>query len=134
MNITTEPTLQDFHIKGVKHITPLEAFSKLKDQDVLFVDVREPDEFAHERINDEDVVLQPMSTFVDNLDQLPGSKTLIILCRAGIRSTKVTNLLNYQGHEKAYNLDGGIQMWKKQGLPVTGIVSLNCGCGCNGCK
>lgn len=133
MNTSTEPTLQDFHINGVKHISPHEAFLRLHDQNVLFIDVREPDEFAHERINDESVILQPMSTLVDNLAKLPDSKILIIICRAGIRSTKVTNLLNYQGYERAYNLDGGIRMWKSLGLPLAGSASLNCGCGCDCC-
>lgn len=133
MTYSSTPKMQDFHINGVKHITPEDAFAALSGDDVLFVDVREASEYKLERIDAEHVMLLPMSVIVDQTDKLPDNKTLIIVCRAGMRSTKVANLLKYQGFDDVYNLDGGIMMWKLFGLPFVNNAPSSCGCNC-GCS
>lgn len=133
MTYSSTPKMQDFHISGVKHITPEDAFAALKGNDILFVDVREEHEYKLERIEVENVQLLPMSVIVDQIDELPRDKTLVIICRAGMRSAKVVSFLNYQGFDDVYNLDGGIMMWKIFGLPFINNAPRSCGCNC-GCS
>ena len=48
----------------------------------------------------------------------PQTDTLIILCRSGNRSGRVTDALRQQGHTNVHNMAGGIRAWKSAGLPV----------------
>ncbi|MBE0638086.1 MAG: rhodanese-like domain-containing protein [Bacteroidales bacterium] len=131
MTTTIVPKLQDFHINGVKHITPEESFELLKNGTAVILDVREAEEVSFERIADAKTLYIPLAEVILSLDKLPHDKTLIVVCRAGIRSAKIANLLNYQGFPNALNLDGGINMWKSFGLPMESSNSRSCGCGCN---
>ncbi len=131
MTISTTPKHQDFHISGVRHITPEEAYDLAKNNDAFLLDVRETIEWNQEKIAGVDVIYIPLAEIIDNLDKLPHNKLIIVVCRAGIRSSKIANLLNYQGFPDAMNLDGGIVMWKTLGLPVESKTARSCGCGCS---
>ena len=41
MQFNTEPQNQDFHIDGIRHVLPVDAYSVNEDPDFLFLDVRE---------------------------------------------------------------------------------------------
>lgn len=131
MTTSTLPKLQEFHISGVKHIAPEDAFELIKSNTAVLLDVREVIECNSERISDAEIIYIPLSEVIDNLNILPRDKTIIVVCRAGIRSSKVANLLNYQGFPDALNLDGGIMMWKMFGLPTQSSKASSCGCGCS---
>lgn len=131
MTITATPTLQDFHISGVRHISPADAFELLKNKTAVLLDVRETEEISIERFATPEILYIPLSEVLLNLDKLPDNKTIIVVCRAGIRSTKIANLLNYQGFPNALNLDGGMMIWKDKGLPIESNTLRSCGCGCS---
>jgi rhodanese-related sulfurtransferase len=82
----------------------------------LIVDVREPDEFAAQRI--EGSVLIPMSQFVARHDELPRDRPLVMQCQSGSRSASATMYLVQRGWTDVRNLDGGITAWMRDGLPV----------------
>jgi rhodanese-related sulfurtransferase len=129
--ISISPKHQDFHISGVRHISPEDAFESVKNNTALLLDVRETIECNQERIASAEVMYIPLAEIIDSLDKLPHNKLIIVVCRAGIRSSKIANLLNYQGFPDAMNLDGGIIMWKSLGLPVESKTARSCGCGCS---
>lgn len=62
------------------------------------------------------------------LDSIPHSQTAIqrkyqnkevlVICRSGSRSARATSMLRSLGVE-ATNVKGGINAWKRKGLPVT---------------
>jgi hydroxyacylglutathione hydrolase len=131
MTTTDKPTLQDFHIEGVRHITPVNALAAVKKCEALLLDVREENEWKLESIPLDDVYYQPMSLIMDRLSFIPRDKAIITFCPGGVRSTKVANLLNIQGFKDVVNLDGGFTMWKSQGLPFESNLSFGCGCGCS---
>ena len=82
----------------------------------LIVDVREPNEFADERI--EGSVLIPLSQFAERHAELPKDRPLLMQCHSGSRSSSATMFLLQRGWTDVRNLDGGIAAWMRDGLPV----------------
>jgi len=82
----------------------------------LIVDVREPDEFASERIDG--AVHIPMSQFVARHEELPRDRPLVMQCHSGSRSASATMYLIQRGWTDVRNLDGGIAAWMRDVLPV----------------
>jgi rhodanese-related sulfurtransferase len=86
---------------------------------VAIVDCRE--EVEHEVTRIPGVPLVPLSEFLDRLEELPGDRPLVIVCRSGHRSGQVAEYLTAQGsHGEVANLDGGILAWAADGLPYEG--------------
>jgi len=131
MITTDKPIFQEFNIEGVKHITPQNALAELQNGTAIMIDVREEPEFKLESIPLNNVFYYPMSGILEQLQNIPTDKPIIVVCNAGIRSSKVVNLLNRNDFPFSANLDGGIIMWKVQGLPVESENSAGCGCGCS---
>ena len=108
---------------GVPTITPREAAAAIDPSArgdpatrPLIVDVREPEEFASERI--EGAVLIPMSQFAARHAELPRDRPLVMQCHSGSRSSSATMYLVGRGWTDVRNLDGGIAAWMRDGLPV----------------
>lgn len=130
MKTTDKPLLQDFHIEGVKHISPSDALEAIKNGEAVMLDVREINEVKLESVPLDRVLNHPMSVIMDRLSYISSDQNIIIACHGGVRSTKVANLLNMQGYPNVANLDGGLMMWKAKGLPFESNLSFG-GCGCN---
>ena len=125
------PIYQEFNIEGVQHITPQNAMIELQNGTAIMVEVREEAEFKLESIPLNNVFFYPMSGILEQLKNIPTDKPIIVVCNAGVRSSKVVNLLNHSGFINSANLDGGLIMWKALGLPVESDISSVCGCGCS---
>ena len=95
----------------MKSVTPQE-FAAL--EGAALIDVREPAELA--AVRTEIAQPLPMSTLQEHLDELPDG-TIYVLCHSGGRSARVTQFLEQQGYD-AVNVDGGIERWEADGLPV----------------
>jgi rhodanese-related sulfurtransferase len=148
MKTTDNPVLQQFHIDGVKHISPADSLQAVMRGEAIILDVREESEWLFESIDLEDVFYHPMSVILDRLVHIPTDKPIIVFCLGGVRSSKVANLLNIQGFKDVANLDGGLRAWKAQGLPLRSNPTVGCGCsaqpvekeqgessgGCSGCS
>lgn len=81
---------------------------------VLLVDVREPGEFAGERIPG--AHLMPLSSFDPaKLSEEPG-KCLVLHCQSGNRSAQAGRALLAAGWHTVCHLQGGIQAWKAAGF------------------
>jgi rhodanese-related sulfurtransferase len=129
MRTTERPTLQNFHIEGVKHIIPMDAYDAIKNGEAVLIDVRELNEVRLEKIPLEHVLNHPMSVIMDRLPYIAQNQDIILICQGGVRSVKVANLLNRQGYPSVANLEGGISLWKAQGLPLESNLPV-CACGC----
>lgn len=125
------PELQDFHIEGVKHIAPLDAFELIKNNEAILIDVREKDEIQYEQISLDNVLYYPMSIIVDKLDYISKEQNIILICPGGLRSTKVANLLNINAYPNVANVDGGFSSWRKKNLPFETKLLFTGGCSCN---
>lgn len=94
-------------------IDPVRA-KRLLDEGALLVDIREPDEFARERVPG--ARNQPLGG-LSGLS-LGGAKAVIFHCRSGNRTQLNAQRLADAATCQAYLLDGGLEAWKKAGLPV----------------
>ncbi len=103
----------------VQTLDPPELARRLQAGDVLLVDVREPSEFATERIAG--ALLYPLSTF--DAARLPpdGPRQLVFHCGSGKRSLTAAERRLAAGAPAAAHLGGGLMAWKAAGLPVIAI-------------
>lgn len=131
MITSDKPKYQEFNIEGVQHITPQNALAEMQNGTAIMVDVREESEFKLESIPLNDVFYYPLSRIVEQLQNIPTDKPIIVVCNGGVRSSKVVNLFNRNDFPPSANLDGGIIMWKALGLPIESDISSGGGCGCS---
>jgi rhodanese-related sulfurtransferase len=98
-------------------LSPLEA-KRLLDQGAVLVDIREADEHARENIPG--ARLMPLSQ-LDQADLgLPEGQRVIFHCRSGARTQGNAAHLAAKvgGTGEAYIVEGGIDAWKRAGLPM----------------
>lgn len=89
------------------------AAKRLIDQGAILVDIREADEHARERVPG------ARNVPVSRLGTLPtGAKALVFHCRSGARTSANAARLEAAADCPAYVLEGGIDAWKKAGLPL----------------
>ncbi|AWR85493.1 rhodanese-like domain-containing protein [Meiothermus taiwanensis] len=98
-----------------KDIQPHEAH-ELQKQKVLFVDVREPEEFAQVRL--EGAQLIPLSEFAGRFSEIPKNQPVVLYCRSGNRSAQAAGWLASKGYTNLLNLEGGLMAWYQAGLPL----------------
>lgn len=88
---------------------------RLIDDGAVLVDVREADERAREHVpGTRHHALSKLSTI-----DTAGAKAVIFHCRSGARTAANAARLAGATRCDAYALEGGIDAWKKAGLPVT---------------
>lgn len=103
----------------MKQISSLEAFGLLENQ-TLLVDVREKDELAIASYAVENQLNIPLSEFEKRFSEIPNNQTVIVACKAGVRSAKAIQFLIRNGYseELLINLEGGIMAWEYNGLEI----------------
>lgn len=98
-------------------INPTEA-KRLLDQGAILVDIREADEHAREKLSGARHL--PLSKLDEAEFALHDGKPVIFHCRSGARTQ--ANALRLAGKVgdacEAFIIDGGLEAWKKAGLPV----------------
>ncbi len=105
-------------IHGVKGVAAAQAVQLLNRESGLFVDVREPTEFAAGHIPDAfHIPLAQLKARVQELEKFKG-RPLIVYCRTGQRSGRGAVILRRRGFAAVHNLAGGIQAWQGENLPV----------------
>src|SRR5947209_4347668 len=104
------------HSGPIETMEPAEIARLLKSGKVLLIDVREPAEYAAERIAG--ALLYPLSTF--DATALPGDgpRRVIFHCGSGKRSMTAAEKRIAAGEMHAAPMGGGIAAWKAAGLPV----------------
>ena len=98
---------------------PNEVKALLEAREIILIDVREPTEYAAERIHG--ALLYPLSTF--DARALPDDRKhrVVLHCGSGKRSAKAAqHCIDAGAHEYAH-LAGGIASWKAAGLPTVRI-------------
>ena len=102
-----------------RDLSPKAVFEKLKAGEVLLIDVREPAEFANERIHG--AFLFPLSTFDARAIPEPNGRAVVFQCGSGKRSRKALDAFIAETGLEAAHVAGGIGAWKADGLPVVQI-------------
>jgi len=76
---------------------------------LLLLDVREPHE--HENGLIAGAVCIPMAEVTDRLNEIDPNQEVIVICRTGGRSGRVTEFLAQSGYPKVRNMAGGMNSW-----------------------
>jgi rhodanese-related sulfurtransferase len=85
------------------------------DAGALLLDVREDDEWSAGHAAG--AMWIPLREVQMRRDELSVDKEILVVCRSGARSAKVTAALLAWGHD-AVNISGGLQAWVAAGLPI----------------
>ena len=100
----------------IHSISPAEAKRLLDEENTVLIDIREAEEFACEHIAG--AHLKPLQV----LPLLPPApdkeRSAIFYCRSGHRTGDHKGLLEKLGHTATYIIEGGLEDWKKAGLPT----------------
>ncbi|PHS75444.1 MAG: sulfurtransferase [Rhodospirillaceae bacterium] len=102
----------------MKSIAPAAALKLITAKTAMMIDVREADEYDYENIPGS--LLQSLSFFDAELFPDLKDKTLIIMCKAGMRSAAVIKQLEEVGYSDIYNLEGGIVAWEEAKFETEG--------------
>lgn len=86
----------------------------------LLLDVREPEEFVGELGHIAGSLLVPLDALARRLPKLLGyhDREIVVVCRAGARSSSAGAILRLAGLTNVQNLEGGMLEWTRAGLPV----------------
>ncbi len=94
--------------------TVLTLNTKLGNDDIHLVDVREPVEFAAGRIDGAKLI--PLGELEKRHKELDQTKPIYVICRTGNRSGKAQQKLSELGFENVINVQGGFKAWQNEGL------------------
>jgi adenylyltransferase/sulfurtransferase len=87
------------------------ADARSRGEELLLLDVREPDEFAKASIPGS--LLIPLGELEQRVGELSEwrDRRVVVHCRTGARSARACEQLRELGFSKLENLDGGIEAW-----------------------
>lgn len=105
-----------FGAPKTKDLTPSQVKAALDAQEILLIDVREPAEFAEERIAG--AMNVPLSTFDPAALPDAGGKTIVLQCAGGKRSAMAVGKCQQANQVIETHLAGGLMAWKAAGLPT----------------
>jgi adenylyltransferase/sulfurtransferase len=101
--------------EGAGAILEVSAFEvdrrRASGQDLLLLDVRDPDE--HERAHIGGATLVPLGELPERLPELATWKgrSVVVICHHGPRSLRACRLLKESGFQQVENVTGGIEAW-----------------------
>ncbi len=84
------------------------------DEKAVVIDVRSTDEFAEGHLEGATLIdVQDPQHFVDEIAKLDKSSNYYIYCNSGNRGNQACLVMDYNGFEHTFNLEGGYQAWKE---------------------
>lgn len=100
-----------------KTISPAEASELIRtSKDLQVIDVRTPQERKQFRIADTRLV--PVGDVIRGVFNGDPNKPVMLVCAVGGRSYIAGKVMYARGYRQVYNLDGGIESWRRAGLPL----------------
>lgn len=103
----------------IRDLTPAEVRAMLERDEIVLIDVREPAEFAAERIHG--ALNFPLSTFDPKALPTGGRERVVLQCGSGKRSATALERCRTAGLAVDAHLGGGIAAWRQAGLPTVRI-------------
>jgi rhodanese-related sulfurtransferase len=96
-----------------------EAANMHGSDDVAFVDVRRPDEYAEGHV--QNAIFIPVDDVLARIDELPTDKKLLFICAQGVRSGLACEMAAAMGidPESLYNIEDGTPTWVEKGHPTS---------------
>src|SRR5690242_13639253 len=103
---------------AVQHVDAKQAQKLVAEKKVVVLDIRTPGEFNKGRIAGAKNIDFLAPDFEQRIEALDKSKSYLVHCASGGRSTHSLALFKKHDFQSIYHLDGGIKAWQKAGLPV----------------
>lgn len=96
---------------SINNITTDEMAEMMDNHDgnTVFIDVREPDEFAAGHIPG--IINLPLSQLSEKTADFPKDAEIVMICRSGNRSMQAAEKLKGYGFTKLVNVQGGMNAW-----------------------
>ena len=93
-------------------ITPQQLQTRLQEEKIFLLDVREPFEHADFNIGGH---LIPLGNIISMAAHIPKHEPVIVYCKRGIRSQIAIQRLEKKfGFTNLINLEGGMEAWKRE--------------------
>ena len=109
--------VQEIDLASLPADISVDTVAAIKDLDgVVVFDVREQSEYDEKHIPG--VILIPLATIPDRLDEIPTDQTVVVTCRSGNRSNQAAEYLRDNGYTNVHNMLGGINAWEAAGYAV----------------
>ncbi|WP_417482729.1 rhodanese-like domain-containing protein [Maricaulis sp.] len=111
---------------SLRELDPKTAVEAMQSNKAILIDVREPREYASERIHG--ALLFPLSTFDPAALPVDKTREVIFHCGSGKRSADAVARCEAAGVPITTHVRGGLMAWKQAGLatiaidPATGAV------------
>ena len=83
----------------------------MKQSNTVILDVRTPEEYKAGHIPNATMINFHDQNFSQELDSLDKSKTYLVYCASGGRSSKASTMLTQKGVHGVYNLEHGFSQW-----------------------
>jgi rhodanese-related sulfurtransferase len=114
--------------KNIKTIDALAFAEKINTtENPQILDVRTPEEFNSEHIENAINKNWLADDFAKNVEKLDKNKAVFVYCKSGGRSKKATEKMVELGFKNIYELDGGFLKWDAAGLtkPSDKIIGMS---------
>ncbi len=98
-------------------IIDIEIWNKMRNDDVVIIDLRTKDEFESGTIKGS-INIDFFTEMEDKLKELDKEKTYLTFCRSGGRSSVNLNNMRNMGFKDVYDLQGGILNWIEKGYEL----------------
>lgn len=108
-------------LNAIRQVSAAELDARLKaGRPPVLIDVREEKEYRDELGHLGGSLLIPLRVLSGKAVELEGHKgsEIVVICRAGVRSTTAAAMLTALGFEHVSNLKGGMLEWNDAGFPV----------------
>jgi rhodanese-related sulfurtransferase len=89
-----------------------------KTPSAVLLDVRTAEEYREGHLAQAHNVDYKRDDFRQQVGKLDKSKPYFVYCKAGVRSEKAADIMKELGFRQVYTLDGGIDEWEDEDLPV----------------
>jgi phage shock protein E len=106
------------HVDAAGAKALLDATAKDPKHAVTVLDIRTAEELKDGRIKGAQNIDFMDDDFEKNIAALDRSKTYLVHCQSGGRSTKSLDVFKRLGFKSIIHMDGGMKAWNKAGLPV----------------
>lgn len=109
----------------IENLSPEQVDAERRQGDVTLIDIRESEELiengkipgaVHAPRGMLEFYADPTSTY--HRPEFDPDRRIILACASGGRSALAADQLQQIGYHNVAHLDGGLQAWKEQGLPV----------------